>query len=289
MRRSKRRIGTGGSQAVKSAARVLDIFELLLQEPRGFSLTEISKRLGVPGSSAHALVQTLARRGYLVRDDELVIRLGPKLCQYARAFADGLELVSIADPIMQQVSQLCGQTVSLAVPEGHEVVFIHKRIAGGTLHVFNPVGTRLPAHATGLGKSILALLPPEELDLLYPSPYLPPSTPNTITDKAELLLLLHRVRQEGVAYDREESNLGIFAVGSAIRDLRGRPIAAISIALPAAQANEALEPRWAALTKAAAAAISYHLGYAVPGSSGMPNANMLARAWERGVYSVEEE
>jgi len=183
---------------------------------------------------------------------------------------------------MEQVSQLSCQTVSLAILEGSEVVFIHKKVARGTLHVVNPVGTRLPAHATGLGKSILALLSPEELDRLYPSDHLKPVTPNTITDKTTLLSVLERVRQTGVAYDREESALGIFAVGSAIRDHRGKPIASISIVLPAAQADEALQHRWAVLVNAAAGVISYRLGYAIPGSPGIPHADVLTQAWLRG-------
>ncbi len=282
MRRSRRRKGTTGSQTVKSAARVLDIFELLLQERGGLSLTEISRRLGIPASSTYALIQTLIKRGYLVRSDDLLVRLGPKLCQYAAIFADHLELIDVAEPIMERVSQLCGRTVSLAILEGTEVVFTHKKVARGTLHVVNPVGTRLPAHATGLGKSILALLSPEELDQLYPTDHLKPATPNTITDKTTLLSVLDRVRQTGVAYDREESALGIFAVASAIRDHRGKPAAAISIVLPAAQADHSLQPRWAALISAAAVVISYRLGYVIPGSPAVPHPDALTQAWLQG-------
>lgn len=267
---------------VKSAARVLDIFELLLREHKGLSLTEISERLQFPISSAHALVQTLIGRGYLLRDDHLLIRLGPKLCQYARIFADGLDLISVADPIMEQVTRLCGQTLSLAVLEGREVVFIHKKIAQGTLHVVNPVGTRLPAHATGLGKAILALLSPRELDQLYPTDdTLEAPTPNTITDKATVIAVVDAVRKTGVAYDREESALGIFAVASAIQDHWGKPVAAASIVLPAAQADDALQRRWAALIHAAARVISYQLGYLVSGFSDEGYVELLTSAWGR--------
>jgi len=272
---------------VKSAARVLDVFELLLSEPKGLSLSEISERLRFPASSAHALIRTLMNRGYAVRGDDLLIRLGPRLCQYARAFADGLELTGIADPTMAEVSRLCGQTVSLAVLEDREVVFVHKRVAAGTVHVANPVGARLPAHATGLGKSMLALLSPEELQQLYPVEQLKAATVNTIVSRAELFATLDDVRRTGVAYDREESNLGVFAVGSAIRDHRGNPLASISIVLPAAQVDPKLERRWAALIKVAGQVVSYRLGYIMTASDGVPAEGALALAWQRGEHAVE--
>lgn len=274
--------GGDARRPVKSAGRVLDVFELLLQERKGLSLAEISKRLALPPSSGHALVQTLVNRGYLVRDESMLIRLGPKLGQYARVFADGLELISVADAVLDLVNHLCGQTVSLAVLEGREVVFAHKKIARGALHVVNPVGTHLPAHATGLGKAMLALLSRRELDRLYAGTQLQKLTPNTIADWPSLIQVLESARGEGIAYDREESALGVFAVGSAIRDHRGKPVAAISVVLPAAQADQALQPRWAALVKAAAIAISYRLGYVGPGSSDAGYRELLESAWEQG-------
>jgi IclR family acetate operon transcriptional repressor len=254
------------------------MLELLLGEPHGLTLTQISQRLGVPASSSHALAHTLIRRGYLVRSDDLTIHLGPKLCQYAAVFADQLELIPMAEPVMGLVCRLSGKTVSLAVLEGAEIVFIHKKPARNTLHVVNPVGTRLPAHATGLGKAILSLLPREELDQLYPREELKPVTPNTLTRKSELLSVLECVRREGVAYDREESSLGIFAVGSAIRNHYSQPVAAMSVVLPAAQADASLQPRWAALVRAAGMVLSYRLGYP---ASGILHLSMLTEVWEQ--------
>jgi len=274
---------TGPKRArVKSAARVLDIFELLLTERDGLSLSELSERLQLPASSAHALVQTLVGRGYLVRDAHRLIRLGPKLGQYARVFTNGLDLIGTADSVMEQVAQVCSHTVSLGVLEGADIVFVHKRIAAGMLHVVNPVGTRLPAHATSLGKAILALLSASDLAQLYPAEsVLEDLTPNTITNPATLFAGLESVRRSGTAYDREESALGIFAVGAAIQDHRDEPVAAVSIVLPAAQADEVLQSRCAAVILSAAKLISYRLGCALPDMAGVDCHDLIAGVWQQ--------
>lgn len=267
------------SAAVKSAARVLDIFELLLGEPQGLSLTEVSERLEIPLSSTHRLLQTLMAREYLVRRHG-AFRLGPRLGDIARVFTDSLDFLAASVPIVERVVRLCNNTVFLATLEGTDVVQVHMKAPRTPMAIISQ--PRYSAHTTALGKAILAFLSPDELEQLYPSDRLEAATPYTITDRATLMAELAQVRHTGVAHSREEWGLGLFAVGSAIFDHRGSPTAGISIECVAAQVDSELECRLAALVKASALLISSELGYLAPGAPNAVDTDLLSRAWEQG-------
>lgn len=286
MSESKSKKQAALSGAARSAARVMDIFELLLKEQQGFTLREMSRRLDVPLSSLRALVQPLLDRGYLVRHGDLLIRLGPKLGQIAVKYIEGSDLITAADPIMEQISRLCNESVFLAILDGNETVCIHNKIVRKPVvesaSVDGPIGSRHPAHVAACGKAILALLSPQELQQLYPLDQRLPLMPNTTMDKATLLASLDQTRQTGVAYNEPEATGGVFGVGSAIRDHRGKPLAGLSIGSLAARTDQALQVRLTALVKAAASVISYRLGYLAPGVSDPPDLEGLKKAWEQG-------
>lgn len=264
---------------VKSAKRVIDIFELLSKHPEGMSLSEISQSLHIPPSSCHGLLRTLNHRGYVVKDHlSLTYRLGTKLFELVGAHMDSLDLIQIADPVMEHMSRVCDEAVSLAILERTDVVFVHKKTSGGVIRIVNPVGTHLPAHGTALGKVILAELPPDELDALYPHDELESYTPHTITSKQALKRCLAEVRERGVAYDREESAIGVQAVGSVVKDHNGFPIAAISVAvLSAHEHDEEYWHRLEEVVKAGANIISARLGYAT--ASGSQDLSQIESAW----------
>lgn len=249
-------------QRVKSAARVLDIFELLRDEGRPLTLTEMSRRLQVPMSSLHSLVHTLASRGYLEKDEvTLSYQLGPAIIALARDKRERMDLIEAADTDLAELSQASGESVSLAVLEGQEVVIVNKKVSNQVVRVVNPVGTRLPAHATALGKCILANLKEQELIELYPSEELPTATSNAVTTRTELLEVVDQVRATRLAYDREESALGLFAVGSPIFDYSGDVVGAVSIAAPAARATVQNIRHWEEMILPCSARIGAKMGY----------------------------
>jgi DNA-binding IclR family transcriptional regulator len=242
---------------VKSATRALDIFELLAGFPNGLSLTDIGKSLNIPLSSMHALVNTLLSRGYLIRSEgTMLYRLGPGIVKVASSYRAQADLVSIADQVMEHLRDITSETTSLSVLQGDMIVFIHKRPAEGVVQVVNPVGTRRCAHATGSGKVMLAYLPPEELDRIYPNEILPTLTPQTIKNKTDLMTALAIVRKDQFAYDNQESDIGVWAVASCIRNAEGRPVAALSIVAPFYRIQSKDYTKWYKLVKDGAAEAS---------------------------------
>jgi DNA-binding IclR family transcriptional regulator len=182
-----------------------------------------------------------------------------------------VDLIEEAAPWIEKIHQITGESVSLAVLDGDDVLFVHKKTGLGQLPVVNPTGTRLPSHATALGKCILAVWPEERLGEWLEGRMLSPRTPNTITSADELRASLRQVRSAGVATDVEESGLGIMAVAACILDGKGEPLGALCIAVPVHRGRDDIY--WQSLqrlVKASAKAITLGL-----------NPSMTERAIER--------
>ncbi len=242
-----------GIQAIARAARVLRALEA---EPRGLSLAELAAATGLPKSTAHRLVAALADEGFVTTAAGAgEIRLGPGLARLGAAAHDALgdEL----RPVLAALRSELDETVDLAVLDGPSVRFVEQLPAAHRLRAVSAVGARFPLHCTANGKALLAALPPERADELIPNP-LPRFTPATITSRRQLQAELARIRDAGVAFDREEHTEGVCAAGAAVC-VRGEPVAAISVPVPAHRFARH-ERRLAAAVRAAAAAAAARLG-----------------------------
>jgi len=218
---------------VKSADRVLDIFELFTGDKESYNLTEISKGLNMPPSSTYLLLQNMLNRGYLETDRSgKQFRIGYKLFTirsgYMRSSSLTGEFSLIADKIIDDLNE----TTSLAIKAGNELLYIGEKVSKHALR-FNPtVGTTLPLHATASGKVMLADLSMEELRAIYPNDELERVTDKTISTFSDLLKELHKVRTQGFGYNMGETVDGVHCVGGAILDADGRAVASVSISIP---------------------------------------------------------
>ncbi len=227
------RARTSPADPVPSVQRALAVLELIGRSRKPMTLSVLSKQLSIPPSTLHGLTSTLVHAGYLDREERSkVYRLGRKVGELITAYHVTVDLVAAAKTAMDRVGDATGETVSLTVLEGTQIVFIDKRPGQGRVQVVNPVGTRLPAHATAAGKVMLAHLPEDETDRLYPDEALPALTPYTITSRSKLRRALARIRERRYAFDEQESELGLWAVAACIRDGRGAPAGAINIVAP---------------------------------------------------------
>lgn len=223
-------MGANHRNHVKSAARSLDILDYLADHPGGAGLTDLHHDLRVPVSSLHNIIMTMVQKGYLTRDEKtLTYHLGPRISRLANSYYDQIDLIQLAEPYMSRLARLTGETASLTVLRKNQIVFIHKVIGEGVQQIVNPVGTTHAAHATGSGKVMLAYLPENEIDRLYPQDKLESFSPNTITSKKILKEKLAKIAIDGYAFDDEESTPGIWAVAGCIRDRLGLPVAAMSV------------------------------------------------------------
>jgi DNA-binding IclR family transcriptional regulator len=227
------------SQA-KSAARALDVLEALVRESRGLSFTDLLRLLGIPKSSLHELLAVLVERGYVQYDEaSRLYTLGVRVWESGQAYLRHHELVGEAHAVMQGIVDELNETVQLAVLDGIENVYLGRVDCSHPLRLQSEVGKRLSAHATGLGKVLLAYLPVAERDTRLGGQALVRYTPRTITDLAALGAELAAVRARGFAVDDQEYTPGLRCVAVPVYDVYGRPSAAMSVSIPIMRASVA--------------------------------------------------
>ena len=205
----------------------------------------------------------MEKAGYLVRDsDTRRYRPGIKVLQLGFTAISSLDIRQVARPYLEQLSQQVGETVSLSVLDGMEIVYIDRVRNQQIVGVVLGMGSRLPAYCASMGKAMLAHLPPEELRRRLDQAGLKPRTPKSLVDWAALEDELERVRQQGYAINDEELEIGLRAVAAPIWDSSNQVVAAANITGSAAMLSlERLESELALAVRHTANQISQALGY----------------------------
>jgi DNA-binding IclR family transcriptional regulator len=247
---------------VKSADRVLTLIELLTEHRDGLTFTQLQELTGWPRSSLYGLLRTMAERHHLEFDPHSQgYRVGVRLWEAGQAFNSGVEIVQVAMPHLREARERLGETVQLAVLDGVENIYIAKVDAKHALKLDSFVGARLPAHATGIGKVLLAGLTDEELDRRLQGIELIRYTATTISDVAALREVLNKIRAQGFATDDQEYTMGVRCYAVPISDVAGQVTAAISVSIPLARVSAGIDEAALSVLTEAAGRISAQLGY----------------------------
>jgi len=247
---------------VQSLARAFRILEEVARSRDGISLAELSRKVGLHNSTTFHLVKTMVFLGYIrqTKDDKRY-RIGRPLFALAANALDEIEMVSLAMPVLEDLSRDTGESGHFAVPMGDSVVVIARTAGPGAFQLIERVGVVRPAFCTALGKVILAALKPEQLENFLKRAELAPATPNSITDAGALRKNLEDVRQSGIAFDDGEFNSEVRCIGVPVRDFTGQIIGAIGISGPIWRLSiQALQSRVQAV-QAAARRLSGEFGY----------------------------
>lgn len=218
-----------GLSSVDNALRLLH----LIGERRALRVAEAADDLDVARSTAHRLLTALRRQGFVTQDKPNgVYRPGRALLEIGLAAIGRVDIRHAARPVLEQLSEDTQETVSLLLLEGDSVRFIDCVEGSRAVRVASRTGIVLPAHCTAGGKAILAALPGSDLGRRYPTRQLDTRTPNSISTWGELQSELDEIRDTGFAVNFGEGESSICAVGMAIYDLIGYPLAAIAVAVP---------------------------------------------------------
>ncbi len=227
-------------------------------------MTDLAKKLGLGKSSVYRLLATLARRGYVEKNSQSErYRLTYRLFAVGSPAADRFGLREVAQPVMQRLAAETGETVNLGVLDGTRVVNLHRVESRHLLRMHLDVGGGAPAHATALGKVLLAALEPGEVARRLRDRRLERLTPRTIGDRRTLGTALARVREQGFAIDDEECSVGLRCVAAPILDHRGSVVAALSVSGPSPRLPDQLLSRMPESVRSAAREISQRLGFPV--------------------------
>ena len=257
---------SGGVREVKSAARTVELLELLAARgDRPARLRELADALEVPRSSMYALLQTLIARGW-VRTDATgsLYGIGIHALLAGTGYLDSDPRVRLVRPFLDEASDALGETIHLGRLDGRDVAYLATRESHAYLRTISRVGRRLPAHAGALGKALLAERPDDELP---EGPY-QALTPNSHTGRESLLADLAGVRARGYSVDREEGVTGIVGFGFALR--YDRPAQdAISCSVPVARLTAGHEERIVAVMREIR--LKIEATAAAPGAGGAVN------------------
>ncbi|MFC9087176.1 IclR family transcriptional regulator [Nocardiopsis dassonvillei] len=209
--------GHGGVREVKSAARTVELLEILARYRDPVTLRTLSEEMGIPRSSLYALVQTLVNRGW-VRSDPTgaLYALGIRALFTGTGYIDSDARVAQARGHLDSLAEKLGETVHLARLDGGDVVYLATQESRHYLRPFSRVGRRLPAHSTALGKALLAERGDEQVRDLLPAK-LEALTDETITDVDALLEDLALIRERGYSTDDGENVVGLRCVAVSLR------------------------------------------------------------------------
>lgn len=220
------------AMAVKSAERVLDIFEFLSCYPNGLTGKEVSSKLSWAGSSTFELLKTLTDRGYLTADENRRYRLSAKLVNLGMNVMPMTEIGRITAPYARRAMEALEETIFIAVRIGAEIAYVGKAESNHTLATRATVGSRKPLYCTGLGKALLAFMDTERRKPLIAQLSFIRFTDQTIMSAAELEAQLEQFRRQGYAVDDGEIEEGLYCLAFPIYDGKSKLIAAVSVAGP---------------------------------------------------------
>jgi DNA-binding IclR family transcriptional regulator len=258
-------------QSVDRALRILAV----LQGDHRLSLGEIAQRLDLPPSTVHGIVRTLLAHRMVVQEhDSGQYRLGPATLTLGNVYLDTLELRSRVTPWAEDLARRSGLAVRTAVSMAENVVVVHHEPRPDGSRQMPEVGIVIPAHASALGKAILAF-DEEAVEALLDSGPLRSMTGETVTDDRVLRGQLDRIRENGVAEEVEEAVLGECGIAAVLSDRLGGAVGAMG--LVASAEDWPLPPNVIAALRTAARSVSRELG-----ATSWPPAGHAPRASEMG-------
>lgn len=236
-------------------------------------IADIARAVGLNKSTTYRYVATLTKLDYVQQDPETrKYYLGPRVVDLGFAAIDSMELTRVAAPSLQALADETGYTVSMALCDGPDIVYVDRRRSGrrspGAMDLNLHVGSRLPAYCTALGKAMLAWKDPATLRQILDRTDMARRGPNTVTNREQLMGALAKVRQSGVAVNDEELTPGLRSFAAPVRDRTGEVVAAVNVAVHLSMAptsGEALAGRLDPPLRRTTAEISRRLGYR-PGS-----------------------
>src|SRR5215469_10028592 len=221
---------------VQSLTRGLSILEALAGSAGGLTLTDVAHRAQLPPSTTHRLLSTLEKMGYVYQSEELGHwYVGLQAFTVGTTFLANRDFVAQSHAYMHRLMEQAGETANLAILDGTEAVFIAQVQCREMMRILVKLGSRVPLHASGVGKAIFAALPDEQIDAILKVKGLPRITPHTIVAPETMWAALKVIRHRGYSFDDEEHAPGTRCVAATIYDEYAEPLGAISLAGPSSR------------------------------------------------------
>jgi DNA-binding IclR family transcriptional regulator len=243
---------------VPGLERGLRLLQLFRPGRTELAAPEIARELELPRTTAFRLLQTLEALEFVERNGNGAFRLGPAVLRLGFEFVASQDVAEYGREIVEKLCDETGASSQLAIRDGRELVVVLKKNPSSTFVSNVQVGTRMPAHATVLGR---ILLQDAELRKLYPEGKLKQFTGETPKSVAELERLIAQDRARGYAVSESAYESGISAVAAPVRNHEQRVVAAISVIVPQPRLEPRRREEFIRKAVAAAAELSRRLSY----------------------------
>ena len=247
----------GEGHADGTVGKALDVLDLVASQGGPMRYSDLLPLAGLPKATLYRLLQTLTHQGMLTLDpDRGTYAPGMRLVRLAHAAWAQSSLAPIARPWLDGLAARTGETVHLAQMDQGQVLYVDKRNAAKPVEMFAQAGKVGPAYCTGVGKAMLAWLPPEALEAALARQSFHRHTARTLDDREKLLPELAAIRTLGHAWDREEHEAGIICCAVPILSRSGRVLGALSVTSTTARTTLEALGGWVPVIKEAAAQIA---------------------------------
>src|SRR5262245_53032266 len=225
------------SDFVQSLDRGLAVIRAFGPDRERLSLSEVARATGLTRAAARRFLLTLVKLGY-VRNDGREFSLRPRVLELGYAYLSGLAMPEVAAPHMEELVAKVHESSSISVLDGHHIVYVARVPTKRIMTVAISVGTRFPAHATSMGRVLLAWLSPDEFERYLAEATLEPLTGRTVTDPAALREIIGDVARQGYALVDQELEEGLRAIAAPIRgSADGMVTAAINVSVHASRVS----------------------------------------------------
>ena len=246
---------------LSSVANAIRLTKAFSEQEYEMGISALAARLGLAKSTVHRLATTLVEYDMLEQNRETgKYRLGLAFFELGTLVRRKMDVPTEAQGEIHALADSSGETVQLAILDHFTVLYIRIRESRQAVRMSSGLGSRAPAHCTGVGKALLAFQPPDVVQQVMENG-LKRYTVNTITDPESLRAELASIRGRGYAIDDEEIEVGLRCVAAPIRDHSGHVVAAISVAAPVQRMSKKTVQATIPSVVAAAENISRRLGY----------------------------
>lgn len=208
------------------------VLTIVMNDPYRWKLTDLSKRLEISKSTLYSLLLTMERLQWVKRDRNDTYAIGSAMGRFGSAFFRQYDLIEdfrrLAEPVMRKLQE----SIQLAVLEGGDVLYLAKVEAPSPVQMVSGPGVRFPAHATGLGKSLLVGWSAERIAALFPQETLPKITVHTVGSRSAFIEEVMKANAAGYSTDIQEGVMGFCCVAAPVRKPSGEAVAAVSCSMP---------------------------------------------------------
>lgn len=248
---------------VQSLSRGLSVIRAFGPDRPRMTVSEVARAAGLTRATARRFLHTLVDLGYVQTDGRL-FALRPRVLELGYSYLSSIPLPELAAPHLERLVKRVEESSSVSVLDGEEVVYVARVAAKKIMTVSISVGSRFPAHATSMGRVLLAFSDPDWLASYLERVRLEPLTRWTVTDPAEFRAIIAAVREDGFAVVDQELEAGLRSIGAPVRDGSGAVVASMNVSAPVNRGDaDTIRSELLPPLLEAAAALSHDLAGAV--------------------------